>query len=332
VEGHRITQLKKNMSAIITHNQDKDGIDRRGFLKCMAWAGTGVLWTISGGLLRSQTLSGGNVDAASGAGADLSFVQISDSHIGFNKEANKDVIATLKAAVSKINALPSRPAFMLHTGDLSHLAETEEFDNLEQILKDCKAREVFYVPGEHDVISDNGKLYRERFGKGTKGAGWYSFDQKGVHFIGLVNVMDIKEGGLGVLGQEQLAWIAEDLKARSTSTPIVVFAHVPLWTVYPKWGWGTEDSEQVLGYLKRFGSVTVLNGHIHQVLQKVEGNITFHTAMSTAFPQPQPGMAPKPGPMKVPAEKLRSVLGVTSVNYIQGNTTLTVVDSPLASA
>jgi 3',5'-cyclic-AMP phosphodiesterase len=320
------------MSDIITHNHDKDGVDRRGFLKCMAWAGTGVLWTISGGLLRSQTLSGGNVDAAGAAAADLSFVQISDSHIGFNKEANKDVAATLKEAVSKINALPSRPAFMLHTGDLSHLAEAEEFDGLEQILKSCKTREVFYVPGEHDVLNDNGKLYRERFGKGTKGAGWYSFDQKGVHFIGLVNVMDIKEGGLGVLGQEQLAWIAEDLKARSTSTPIVVFAHVPLWTVYPKWGWGTEDSEQVLGYLKRFGSVTVLNGHIHQVLQKVEGHITFHTAMSTAFPQPQPGMAPKPGPMKVPAEKLRSVLGVTSVNYIQGNTTLAVVDSPLASA
>jgi 3',5'-cyclic-AMP phosphodiesterase len=320
------------MSDIITHNHDKDGVDRRGFLKCMAWAGTGVLWTISGGLLRSQTLSGGNVDAAGAAAADLSFVQISDSHIGFNKEANKDVAATLKEAVSKINALPSRPAFMLHTGDLSHLAETEEFDGLEQILKSCKTREVFYVPGEHDVLNDNGKLYRERFGKVTKGAGWYSFDQKGVHFIGLVNVMEIKEGGLGVLGQEQLAWIEEDLKARSTSTPIVVFAHVPLWTVYPKWGWGTEDSEQVLGYLKRFGSVTVLNGHIHQVLQKVEGNITFHTAMSTAFPQPQPGMAPKPGPMKVPAEKLRSVLGVTSVNYVQGTTTLAVVDSPLTSA
>jgi 3',5'-cyclic AMP phosphodiesterase CpdA len=221
---------------------------------------------------------------------------------------------------------------MLHTGDLSHLAEAEEFDGLEQILKGCKTREVFYVPGEHDVISDNGKLYRERFGKGTKGAGWYSFDQKGVHFIGLVNVMDIKEGGLGVLGAEQLEWLQDDLKARSSSTPIVLFAHVPLWTIYPKWGWGTEDSAQVLGYLKRFGSVTVLNGHIHQVLQKVEGNITFHTAMSTAFPQPQPGAAPKPGPMKVPAETLRSVLGITSVNYVQGNTTLAVVDSPLASA
>jgi len=150
-----------------------------------------------------------------------------------------------------------------------------------------------------------------------------------VHFVGLVNVMDIKEGGLGVLGREQLEWLENDLKGRSTSTPIVVFAHVPLWSIYPKWGWGTDDSEQALGYLKRFGSVTVLNGHIHQTIQKVEGHITFHTAMSTAFPQPQPGTAPKPGPMKVAAEKLRTVLGVTSVNYVEGNSTLAVVDSPL---
>jgi 3',5'-cyclic AMP phosphodiesterase CpdA len=263
------------------------------------------------------------------SGAELNFVQISDSHIGFNKEANKDVAGTLREAVAKINGLPVTPAFMLHTGDLTHLAEAEEFDSLEQILKDCKAREVFYVPGEHDVINDNGKQYRERFGKGSKGLGWYTFDQKGVHFIGLVNVMDIKEGGLGVLGREQLEWLENDLKGRSSSTPIVLFAHVPLWTIYPKWGWGTDDSEQVLGYLKRFGSVTVLNGHIHQIIQKVEGNITFHTAMSTAFPQPQPGGAPKPGPMKVPAEKLRSVLGVTSVNYVEGNKTLAVVDKTL---
>jgi 3',5'-cyclic AMP phosphodiesterase CpdA len=220
---------------------------------------------------------------------------------------------------------------MLHTGDLTHLAEAEEFDTLEQVLKDCKARQVFYVPGEHDVLNDNGRLYRERFGKTTKGSGWHSFDQNGVHFIGLVNVMDIKEGGLGVLGREQLEWLEDDLAAKSTSTPIVVFAHVPLWTIFPKWGWGTEDSEKALGYLKRFGSVTVLNGHIHQIIQKVEGNITFHTAMSTAFPQPQPGTAPKPGPLKVPAERLRSVLGVTTVNYMQGKNTLAVVDSPLMS-
>ena len=322
-------KLKINTSDIITQNHDQDGIDRRGFLKCMAWAGTGVLWTISGGILRSQTLSNGSNSHANG---DLSFVQISDSHIGFNKEANKDVTATLREAVAKINALPNPPSFMLHTGDLTHLAEAEEFDTLGQILKECKTRQTFYVPGEHDILNDNGKLYRERFGKGTKGSGWYSFDQKGVHFVALVNVIDIKEGGLGVLGREQLEWLEDDLKAHSNSTPIVLFAHVPLWTVYPKWGWGTEDSEQALGYLKRFGSVTVLNGHIHQIIQKVEGNITFHTAMSTAFPQPQPGAAPKPGPMKVPAEKLRSVLGVTSVNYVETQNPLAIVDSPLANS
>ncbi len=319
------------MPDIIKHNHDKDGVDRRGFLKCMAWAGTGVLWTMTGGILKSRTLSRASDAApkAFGAGADLSFVQISDSHIGFNKEANKDVAATLREAVAKINALPNAPSFMLHTGDLTHLSEAEEFDTLDQILKGCKTRQVFYVPGEHDVINDNGKQYRDRFGKGSKGSGWYSFDQKGVHFVGLVNVMDIKEGGLGILGREQLEWLEDDLKGRSTSTPIVLFAHVPLWTIYPKWGWGTDDSEQALGYLKRFGSVTVLNGHIHQIVQKVEGNVTFHTAMSTAFPQPQAGMAPKPGPMKVPAEKLRSVLGITSVNYVEGKSTLAVVDSPL---
>ena len=318
------------MSDKILYNQVQDGVDRRGFLKCMAWAGTGVLWTMSGGILRSQSLSQPGA-VASAEQADFSFVQISDSHIGFNKDANKDVTATLREAIAKINALPTAPAFMLHTGDLSHLAEADEFDTLQEMLKSSVAREVFYVPGEHDILNDNGALYLERFGKGTRGSGWYSFDQKGVHFVGLNNVKDIKEGGLGVLGAEQLKWLEDDLKAQSSSTPIVVFAHVPLWAVYPQWGWGTADSEQALGYLKRFGSVTVLNGHIHQTVQKIEGNITFHTAMSTAFPQPAPGTAPKPGPMKVPAEKLRSVLGVTSVNFVRGNGPLAVIDTPLGS-
>jgi len=319
------------MFDIITHNHNQDGIDRRGFLKCMAWAGTGVLWSMTGGILSSQTLTRASEAESLAAGSDLSFVQISDSHIGFNKDANKDVAATLREAVAKINALPKAPSFMLHTGDLTHLAEAEEFDALDQILKSCKTRQVFYVPGEHDILNDHGQQYRDRFGKGSKGAGWYSFDQKGVHFVGLVNVMDIKEGGLGMLGHDQLDWLKNDLKARSSSTPIVVFAHVPLWAVFPKWGWGTEDSAQALGYLRRFGSVTVLNGHIHQISQKVEGNMSFHTAMSTAFPQPQPGMAPKAGPMKVPAEKLRSVLGVTHVNYVAGHNTLAVIDSPLGT-
>jgi 3',5'-cyclic-AMP phosphodiesterase len=328
---HRTRQMeiKAQTSDKITDNFDTDGIDRRGFLKCMAWAGTGVLWSFCGGILRSQTINQLAKSDTAFSGGELNFIQISDSHIGFNKEANKDVAATLREAIAKINALPVTPSFMLHTGDLTHLAEAEEFDGLDQLLKGCKVRDVFYVPGEHDVINDNGKQYRQRFGKDSKGSGWYSFDQKGVHFVGLVNVMDIKEGGLGVLGREQLEWLENDLKGRSSSTPIVIFAHVPLWTIYPKWGWGTDDSAQVLGFLKRFGSVTVLNGHIHQIIQKVEGNITFHTAMSTAFPQPQPGAAPKPGPMKVPAEKLRTVLGVTSVNYVEGKNTLAVVDTPL---
>jgi 3',5'-cyclic-AMP phosphodiesterase len=249
--------------------------------------------------------------------------------MGFNKPANPDVIVTLKAAIDKINALPVTPEFMLHTGDISHLSKPEQFDNVDQILKSAVPKNVFFVPGEHDVLEDDGKQYRERYAKGAKGAGWYSFDVKGAHFIGLVNVMNLKAGGLGTLGGEQLEWLEKDVKHISKSTPVIVFAHIPLWTVYPEWGWGTDDSAQALSYLKHFGSVTVLNGHIHQTMQKVEGNVTFHTAASTAFPQPKPGAAPSPGPMKVPAEQLRSLLGVTDVNYTRGQHALAVTDSTL---
>jgi Icc protein len=313
----------------ILHDHNHDGIDRRGFLKCMAWAGTGALCVINGGVLKSYSLSRLSEIGDKEAQGELSFVQISDSHMGFNKPANPDVAGTLKAAVDKINALPTPPQFMLHTGDISHLSKPEEFDNVEQILKSASPKSVFYVPGEHDVLNDEGAQYRQRFGKGSQGAGWYSFDQKGVHFIGLVNVMNLKAGGMGNLGAEQLAWVEKDVQHLSKSTPIVVFAHIPLWSVYPEWGWGTDDSAQALGYLKKFGSVTVLNGHIHQTMQKVEGNVTFHTAASTAFPQPKPGAAPSPGPMKVPDDQLRGLLGVTDVNYIQRRHALAVIDSPL---
>ncbi len=313
----------------ILHDHNHDGIDRRGFLKCMAWAGTGALCVVKGGVLKSYSLSSLAKMGPEASHGELSFVQISDSHMGFNKPANPDVVSTMKAAVEKINALPSIPDFMLHTGDISHLSKPEEFDTAEQVLKSASIKDVFYVPGEHDILNDDGKQYRERFAKGSNGVGWYSFDKKGVHFIGLVNVQNLKAGGLGSLGQEQLEWIEKDVKHLSKSTPIVVFAHIPLWSVYPEWGWGTEDSAQALGLLKRFGSVTVLNGHIHQTMQKVEGNVTFHTACSTAFPQPKPGSAPAPGPMKVPADQLRSVLGVTEVNYLKGRHALAVMDSPL---
>jgi 3',5'-cyclic-AMP phosphodiesterase len=250
--------------------------------------------------------------------------------MGFNKPANTDVVSTLKAAVDKINALPEAPEFLLHTGDISHLSRPEQFDTVEQILQSAKARSVFYVPGEHDVTDGDGKEYLQRYGKKTQGQGWYSFETKGVHFLGLVNVMNLKAGGLGSLGTEQLEWIRKDLEPLTASTPVIVFAHIPLWSVYPEWGWGTEDSAQALALLKRFGSVTVLNGHIHQTMQKVEGAVTFHTAASTAFPQPAPGQAASPGPMKVPAEQLRTLLGITDVNFVRGQQALAVVDSNLA--
>src|SRR4029078_7396230 len=271
------------------HENDETEWDRRGFLECMAWVGTGAIWTMSSGTLKGMPIEHAARFGAAAGG--LRFVQISDSHIGFNKDANPDVTATLRAAIAKIHALPQSPSFVLHTGDLTHLSKPDEFDTLQQELSAIGAP-VFYVPGEHDVLNDNGKSYLERFGKNTKGAGWYSFDQAGVHFIGLVNVVDLKAGGMGTLGAEQLEWLEADVKPLKSSTPIVVFAHIPLWSVYPEWGWGTDDSARALSYLKRFGSVSVLNGHIHQVMQKVEGHVSFHTAMSTAFPQPAPGSAP----------------------------------------
>ncbi|MDB4869060.1 MAG: metallophosphoesterase [Gemmatimonadales bacterium] len=308
---------------------DSDGLDRRNFLSCMAWVGTGLLWTVNGGVPRSSRLG-----AETPAKGQLFFMQISDSHIGFDKAANNDVTATLRAAIAKINALPVQPAFLLHTGDITQLSKPSEFDTADQVLREARTGKTFYVPGEHDVGVDGGASYLERYGKGSQkgreGGGWYSFDHSGVHFMGLVNVLNLKAGGLGSLGAEQLDWIERDVKHLSSSTPIVVFAHVPLWSVYPAWGWGTDDGARALGFLKRFGSVTVLNGHIHQTLQKVEGNVAFHTALSTAFPQPRPGTAPSPGPMVVPAGQLRDVLGVREIHYIPSNRHLAVVDHTLS--
>src|ERR1700723_3552399 len=309
-----------------------DGIDRRNFLGCMAWAGTGLLWSMVGGVptskLLAQTMKGG-----SGVGKveDFSFVQISDSHIGFNKGANPDVTGTLKKAIDKINTVPAgmkAPEFMIHTGDISQSSKAAEFDTADQVIKGAKVGHVFYVPGEHDFSLDDGALYKQRYGKGTLGSGWYSHNHKGVHFVGLNNCVQVD--AMGNLGADQLAWLKSDLDGLSSSTPVVVFAHIPLWMVYEKRGWGTQDGATALGYLKRFGSVTVLNGHIHQVVQKVEGNVSFHTAMATAFPQPAPGAAPNPGPMTVPAGKLESVLGVTKVKLVRGKSHLAVVDSTLA--
>ena len=304
-------------------------LDRRNFLSCMAWVGTGAVWALSGGVLRASPLGLPLPPRMTSPDVSpLHFVQISDTHIGFDKPANTDVTATLRAAIAKIKADPEPPAFVLHTGDLTHLSKAAEFDTLQQVLSELSIP-VFYVPGEHDVLDDDGRSYLQRFGKGTRGAGWQSFDHGGVHFIGLVNVVNLKAGGLGTLGDEQLEWLEQDVKRLTSSTPIVVFAHIPLWSVYPEWGWGTDDSERALGYLKRFGSVSVLNGHIHQVMQKVEGHVTFHTAMSTAFVQPAPGTAPGPGPMKVADDRLRKLLGLSRMTLHPVDHPIAITDLPL---
>jgi Calcineurin-like phosphoesterase len=304
--------------------EDEGTLARRGLLKCMVWAGTAMVWTVSGGVPRS-----GLIGSARAEGDGFTFMQISDSHLGFSKPANPDATATFREALRLVKDAPARPAFLIHTGDITHLSRPEQFDTAQQMLSST-GLVTHTVPGEHDVLEEDGQSYLQRYGKGTKGAGWYSFDAGGVHFIGLVNVVDLKNNGLGNLGDEQLEWLEDDLEGRSASTPIVVFSHIPLWTVYANWGWGTADSGRALEYLKRFGSVTVLNGHIHQTMQKVEGHVAFHTATSTAFPQPAPGTAPSPGPKMVSPGELRRLLGVTRVSLVRADAPLAIVDAPLA--
>ena len=306
--------------------------ERRKFMKCMAWAGSGVLWAMQGGVLRAQTLATGAGTAVQPGSGEFSFVQLSDSHIGFHQAPNPDVTATLREAVAKVNALSVAPAFVVHTGDLTHLAKSDQFDTLAEVMGELKTDQTFFVPGEHDVIGDDGKQYFRRFGHRGSSAGWYSFDVHGAHFIGLVNVLNFKPGGLGVLGREQLKWLEDDLKGLSSSTPIVVFAHMPLWTIYEKWGWGTEDSVQALAYLHRFGSVTVLNGHVHQIQQKVEGNVAFYTARSTAYPIPVAGTGPAPGPdSSVTADRLHGLIGMREVRYVSVNSPLAITDSTMGA-
>jgi 3',5'-cyclic AMP phosphodiesterase CpdA len=294
----------------------------------MAWAGTGLLWTLAGGVPYSLGPIGEARADQLPAGA-FSFVQISDSHIGFNKDANPDVVGTLRRAMGDVNKLETRPAFAIHTGDISHLSKPEEFAQARELLQEMKIDQIHFVPGEHDALDNGLGGYLKVFGLKTGAPGWYSFDQGGVHFVGLVNVTDFQPKSLAKLGAEQLEWLEQDLSGQSASTPIVVFAHIPLWTVYEPWGWGTSDAPQALSYLKRFGSVTVLNGHIHQVIQKVEGNVSFHTAMSTAYPQPKPGEAPAPGPLKVDPGELGKLLGTRSINVVPGTNPLALIDAPL---
>src|SRR5271168_3089712 len=312
-------------------SKDESLISRRNALKCMAYGGAGTLFALSGGVFTPLDLAmaAGDTKGAAKLGKPL-FVQISDTHIGFNKDANPDVNATLTQTIDLVNGMVEQPALINHTGDITHLSKHAEFDLAQQLFSRLRTSEMHTVPGEHDTSDATVTEYFSRFGKTSNNKGYYSFDHAGVHFIGLINVLQFKPGGLGTLGADQLEWVAADLKRRSSSTPIVVFAHMPLWTIYEPWGWGTGDADQLMSQLRRFGSVTVLNGHIHQIVQKIEGNMTFHTARSTAYPQPQAGVGAGPGPLKVPADQLSKMLGVTSVSIVKHPRTLALNDSALA--
>jgi 3',5'-cyclic-AMP phosphodiesterase len=303
---------------------ESDGVSRRQAMKHLLWGGAGVVWTFAGGVPRPWRAGGGTAEAGEMRG--FSFGQISDTHVGFKAGAHPSAQDTMTEAVNRMAAL--KPSFVIHTGDVSHLSAAEQFAVAAEIMQGVR-REVYYVPGEHDTIGDGGKLFFERFGRGRGTGGWYSFDAQGVHFIGLVNVVKLTPTGLGWFGPEQLRWLDRDLKQRSASTPIVVFTHMPMWSIYPQWGWGTEDSAPALAALKRFGSVTILNGHIHQVIQKVEGNLTYHTAYSTAFPQPAPGVGPGPGPLKVSGDRLKALLGIRKLDVVADRVSLT--DQTLAA-
>lgn len=310
------------------HQANAAGLNRRNVLDCMAWGGLGVMWTVAGGVPASRML--GSAQAANAAPGGFTFAQISDTHIGFDKPANPDPVATLNQALDQIASLPHKPDFLIHTGDVAHTARPEQFELALSTIQRLGIH-VHYTPGEHDIFdSDTAEAYMQRFGKGARDGAYYSFDHKGVHFIALNNVVDLKKNGLGFLGVDQLAWVADDLKDKSAETPIVVFCHMPLWMIAPEWGWGTADSQALMEMLARFGSVTVMNGHIHQIMQKVEGRATFHTARSTAFPQPAPGTAPAPGPLKVRPGQLRGLLGITDVVYAPGKEALAITDQPLA--
>lgn len=312
----------------MTH--DRERLPRREALRCMAYGAAGTLFTLSGGVLTPMDLALAG-DRPTGPGRPL-FVQFSDTHIGFTKDANPDVGGTLRRAIEHVNGLPEQPALVLHTGDITHLSQPAQFDLAQQLFATLRVTEMHTTPGEHDVADPTVSEYFARFGKASQNRGYYGFDHAGVHFISLINVLNFKAGGLGSLGEAQLAWVTADLKGRSSSTPIVVFAHMPLWTIYEPWGWGTADADPLLQQLRRFGSVMVLNGHVHQIVQKVEGTVTFHTARSTAYPQPAAGAASGPGPLRVAAEQLPGMLGITDVSALGHRKVLTLSDATLVGA
>jgi 3',5'-cyclic AMP phosphodiesterase CpdA len=301
-------------------------MSRRQLIRHSAWFGAAVGLTVVGGEVISHVAGTAQAQQVQSRPA-LRFAQASDSHIGFSGTANPNVVGTFSQAIDRINNLGYAPDFVIHTGDLTHLAAPDQFDQVKQMMTGLRTAHVFTVPGEHDSIDDAGQKYRSAFGAGTRGDGWYSFDIAGVHVIALVNTLNLKK--LGHLGVEQLEFIAKDVAALPSDTPIIVFSHIPLFAMYPDWGWGTDDATQALSYLRRFSSVTCLNGHVHQLFSKTEGNVTFYSGTTTAYPLPHPGDGPAPKPLTLPAGKLHDALGIREVSYTRGRTTLALKERAL---
>jgi 3',5'-cyclic-AMP phosphodiesterase len=292
-------------------------MQRRKFIEHVSWTGLGIAWAVgANGLFTACQVEEPTAQKSSTA-SPFSFVQISDTHIGFHKPANEHVTDTLQKTINAINALLAPPAFVVHTGDISHLSKPEEFDLAKQLLSQLKVP-LFTLPGEHDTIGDRGKAYEEAFPRKDVREGLQSWDQAGIHFVSLTNVLDFGTTGSGKLGQAQLDVLAKDLAGQKPDTPLVIFSHIPLYDLYPKWGWATADSAQLLSLLARFASVTVLTGHIHQVIEHSEGNIRFHTATTTAYPLPAPGHGEKPAPVNLPKNSLLAAIGFRTVEVIAG--------------
>ncbi|WP_244189622.1 metallophosphoesterase family protein [Streptomyces incarnatus] len=306
------------------------GMTRRQLMRHAGWFGGAVVLTVAGGEVFSHVAGpqDATARAAAAPGNALRFVQVSDSHIGFQGPANTDVAGSFAEAIRQVNGLGFRPDFVMHSGDLTHLSTAGQFDQVRQMMTGLRTDRVFTVPGEHDSIGDAGRTYRQVFGRGTLGDGWYSFDTHGVHFVALVNTLSLEK--LGHLGTEQIDFVRRDLAGLPSDTPVVVFSHIPLFAMYPKWGWSTDDALKVIALLRRFSSVTCLNGHVHQLFTKTEGNITFHSATTTAYPLPEPGRAPAPTPQVVPARQLKHALGIRTVDYRRGDQRLAVRDERLA--
>ncbi|BBY22619.1 metallophosphoesterase family protein [Mycobacterium stomatepiae] len=307
-------------------NNDPRMMNRRQLLRHGAWFGAAVGFAVASGEVISHVAGAAASDRAKLKPA-LRFAQVSDSHIGFTGTPNPDVSASFGHAIDQINNLGYTPDFVIHTGDLTHLSTPEQFDQVKQMTSGLKTPHVFTVPGEHDSVDDAGQKYRKVFGAGSMGDGWYSFDIAGIHVIALVNTLNLRK--LGHLGVDQLEFVEKNVAGLSSDTPIIVFSHIPLFAMYPDWGWGTDDATQALSYLRRFASVTCINGHVHQLFSKTEGNVSFYSGTTTAYPLPHPGDGPAPKPITLPAGRLRDALGIREVSYTKGETALALKEQTL---